>query len=96
MRRSLIEIGMMETTVSRVARMMKPLVELGNLRRLSDDEMRQAARSILDGRTATRVSKNTVESRPQPISSTTAKLTNDSGTGSPSETGLVPLPTDEE
>ena len=96
MRRSLIEIGMMETTVSRVSRMMKPLVELGNLRRLSDDEMRQAARSILDGRTATRVSKNSMESRPQPINSASADSTSDNRSEAPAETGLVPLPTDEE
>ncbi|MEK6258439.1 MAG: hypothetical protein AABP62_07435 [Planctomycetota bacterium] len=88
MRRTLLEISLMETTISRVSRMMKPLVELGNLRHLSDDELRQAARLILDGRTATRVSKNSTESRPQPI--------NTASGGSSSESGLVPLPADEE
>ena len=95
MRRNLVEIGLMETTVSRVSRLMKPLVELGNLRRLSDDELRQAARSILEGRTATRLSKNSMESRPLPVNS----VSNDTvlrPDDAPTETGLVPLPTDEE
>ena len=89
MRRNLLEISLMETTVSRVSRMMKPLVELGNLRHLSEDELRQAARLILDGRTATRVTKNPMDARPQPIN------TASSGSSSSNEL-VVPLPADEE
>jgi len=50
MRRSLIEIGMMETTVAKAIRTLQPLLELGNVRWMSDDEIRNAARNILDER----------------------------------------------
>lgn len=62
MRRDLVEISLMQTTLGKVTRMLQPLTELGNLRRLTDQEMRQVARSILEGRTTTRVSKNAEES----------------------------------
>ena len=52
--------------------------------------------SIIDGRTATRVTKNSLESRPQPINSASADSTSDNRSEAPAETGLVPLPTDEE
>ena len=86
MHRNLIEISMMENTMTKVSRMMKPLVELGNLRRLSDDELRQAARLILDGRTATRISKNSTESRPQSGESVPGQVVE--------KTGVVPTPDD--
>ena len=88
MRRSLLDISLMETTITRVSQMMKPLVELGNLRHLSDEELRQAARLILDGRTATRVTKNAMDSRPQPINTASGEASND-------KSGLVPQPSDE-
>jgi hypothetical protein len=75
MHRNLIEISMMETTLGKVSRMMKPLAELGNLRRMGDDELRNAARLILDGRTATRVSKNSSGSQPQAIRETSGVIT---------------------
>jgi hypothetical protein len=63
-------------------------VELGNIRRLSDDELRHAARNILEGRTATRVTKNSTDRRPAPISGV-------SNEASPEEYGDVPVPTNE-
>ena len=63
MRRSLVEISLMETTFGKVVRMLEPLADLGNLRRLSDDDMRQAVRSILDARQTVRVSRNSNETR---------------------------------
>ena len=56
LRHTLVELATMESTVGRVARVMKPLAQLGNLRRLSEDEARAAARVILDRR-ATRLSQ---------------------------------------
>jgi DNA repair exonuclease SbcCD ATPase subunit len=50
LRRTLLEIAMMETTLGRVARTIEPLTQIGNLRRLGDDEVREAARVILDRR----------------------------------------------
>ena len=49
-RRTMMDIAMMESTLSRVAKVVEPLTQIGNLRRLSDDEMREAARVILDRR----------------------------------------------
>ena len=52
LRRTLLEIAMMETTIGRVARTIEPLTQIGNLRRLGDEEVREAARVILDRRNA--------------------------------------------
>ena len=57
LRRSLMELAMMETTIGRVAAVVEPLTEITSLRRLSDSEMREAARVILSQRN-TRVTQN--------------------------------------
>jgi hypothetical protein len=51
LRKTFVEIAMMESTVGRVAQVMQPLTDIGNLRRLSEGEVREAARAILDRRT---------------------------------------------
>ena len=56
LRRDLMEIAMMETTIGRVAQVIAPLSEISNLRRLSEKEVREAARVILQQR-STRVSR---------------------------------------
>ncbi|HET6425442.1 MAG TPA: hypothetical protein VFG20_17270, partial [Planctomycetaceae bacterium] len=87
MRKSLIEIGLMEKSVAKAVRMLEPLLELGNVRRMSDTELRNAAKVILDNRT-TRVSSNPVDGRPQGAERTDATLP-DNG-----RTGEVPQPRD--
>ena len=57
MRRSLMDFVLMENTVTRAVRMLQPLLELGNLRHLNEDQLRQIARSISDSQ-STRLSKN--------------------------------------
>ncbi|HQX52634.1 MAG TPA: hypothetical protein PLR25_22125, partial [Planctomycetaceae bacterium] len=57
-RRTMMDIAMMESTLGRVAQVIEPLTQIGNLRRLSDDEVREAARVILDRR-VTRFSQAT-------------------------------------
>lgn len=52
MRKSLLDVVLMESTVRRVAGILEPLAELSNLRRLSNSEMREAARTIMDQRTS--------------------------------------------
>lgn len=67
MRRSLIDFVMMENTVTRAVRILQPLLELGNLRHLNEDQLRQIARSISENQ-STRLSKNDSDhgpSRPQ-------------------------------
>ena len=50
LRRTLMDIAMMESTMGRVANVVEPLTQIGNLRRLNEDEVREAARVILDRR----------------------------------------------
>lgn len=57
LRRTLVDVAMMESTLGRVARVLGPLTEIGSLRRLSESEVQEAARIILDRRT-TRLSQN--------------------------------------
>jgi hypothetical protein len=54
-RRWMTEVLVFENTVERAVAAIKPLADLTNLRRLSPVELRQAARSITDGRKAARV-----------------------------------------
>ena len=56
MRQTLTELILLETTVGRVAQVLQPLTQLGNVRRLSDKELREAARVILEQR-STRISQ---------------------------------------
>lgn len=50
MRTDLTQVLLMETTIARVTQVLQPLAQIVNLRRLSDQELRQAARAILDSR----------------------------------------------
>lgn len=50
LRRTLMEIALMESSIVRVAGVIQPLTEIVNLRRLGDDEVREAARVVLDRR----------------------------------------------
>lgn len=50
-RRWMLEFMLLEPTFERVAVVLKPLTELGNIRRLDPAELRQAARVIAKGRT---------------------------------------------
>lgn len=52
MRKSLLDVVLMESTVRKVAGILEPLAELSDLRRLSREDMREAARVIIDQRTA--------------------------------------------
>jgi hypothetical protein len=52
MRKSLLDIVLMESSVRKVAGILQPLAELTNLRRLSSSDMREAARTIMDQRTS--------------------------------------------
>jgi hypothetical protein len=65
MRKSLLDVVLMESTVRKVAGILEPLAELSNLRRLSSSEMREAARLIMDQRTS-RVASRPVESASKP------------------------------
>ena len=72
LRQSLMEIVLLETTITRVTRALEPMTQLGNIRRLNDSELRDAARTILEQR-QTRISQKQdhptaqVESTPGPV-----------------------------
>jgi hypothetical protein len=57
MREDLVQIVLMEGSINRVAKLLEPLSQISNVRRLSEQEMRNAARTILDNRTP-RLSRN--------------------------------------
>jgi hypothetical protein len=63
LRRQLTELVLMESTIARAARTLAPLAELGNMRGLGEQELRDAARVILDRRSsrsnATRLAEGT-------------------------------------
>jgi hypothetical protein len=80
LRRTLVELAMMESTVGRVAQVMAPLTELSSLRRLGESEIREAARVIMDRR-STRLSQTEA-----------AADTDDFPEFDADEADLVPLP----
>ena len=101
MRRELLDVILMESTVAKATRILEPLAQLGNLNRLSDAEVREAARVIMDQRD-TRIGKLPAQFRRihrEPTPSRTTKLIldgepvfseeSDSGTV---EEKLVPTP----
>ena len=46
MRRTLMDFILMENTFVRAVRVLQPLLELGNLRHLNEDQLRQIARAM--------------------------------------------------
>ena len=62
-RRELVDIILMESTVAKATKILEPLADLGNLSRLSDAEVREAARVIMDQRD-TRMGKRSNQYRP--------------------------------
>ncbi|NQV25346.1 MAG: hypothetical protein HQ518_13370 [Rhodopirellula sp.] len=76
MRKSLLDVVLMESTVRKVADILEPLAELSNLRRLSSSEMREAARLIMDQRTS-RVASRPTDSVSKPAKSAPRLKLND-------------------
>jgi hypothetical protein len=65
LREGLMEVVLLETTIGRVAKALAPLAQIANVRRLGDNELRAAARAILDNR-STRLSNNPAPPRELP------------------------------
>ena len=65
MREGLLQIVLMESTLGRVAKALEPLSQIANVRRLSDVELREAARSILENR-STKITSKPETPRPLP------------------------------
>ncbi len=59
LREGLMEVVLLETTIGRVAKALEPLAQIANVRRLGDEELRAAAKAILDNRTTRLSSKPT-------------------------------------
>lgn len=87
LRKSLLEIVLLESTVARTVKAMQPLVQLGNLRRLSDREVREAARTIMNNRRGRLGFNSNGPSGSRP-------LTPNTKTGNNPFRGLVPSPMD--
>lgn len=65
MREGLVEVVLLETTIGRVAKALEPLAQIANVRRLGDEELRAAAKTILDNR-MTRLSSKPLPPRELP------------------------------
>jgi hypothetical protein len=100
MREGLLQMVLMEGTVARVAKALEPLAQIANVRRLSNRELREAARSILESRSTQITSK---PEAPRTLPSSTAGnpfdyAPDDSGAANSesepreSELGTVPPP----
>jgi hypothetical protein len=93
-REELVQIVLMEGTLGRVAKLLEPLAQIANVRRLSERELREAARSILENR-STRISSKPEAPRELPDQATTPfDLSRDSEIAEPgeSEPGQAPPP----
>ena len=71
---------MLEPSVNKVAQVLQPLTDISNLRRLDDNEVRAAARIILDRRNARLSKANVLDNNPRFFGEHS------------SNTDLVPLP----
>jgi hypothetical protein len=69
-REQLMQLVLMEGTLGRVAKLLEPLAQIANVRRLGDRELREAARSILENR-ATRITSKPEAPRQLPHDSVT-------------------------
>ena len=83
-----MEIVLLENTVARAVRMLQPLLELGNLRHLNDDELRQVARSIADLAQRARTKKLL----PDDVQGGTFTITNPGGFGTFHGTPIINQP----
>jgi hypothetical protein len=93
MREGLLQIVLLEGTLGRVAKLLEPLAQIANVRRLSDRELREAARSILENR-STRISSKPEAPRPLPVESTTDPFppAPESATGPSAESEVEQVP----
>lgn len=95
MREGLLQIVLMEGTLAKVAKILEPLSQIANVRRLSDRELREAARSILENR-STRISAKPGAPRHLPneaaIDPFDQPFGNSGSTNEGSEAGPVPPP----
>ena len=92
MRRDLMEITFLESTVNQTLLVLKPLIQLSDLRRMSNTEIREAARVILDRRTAdSRSDKNRT---PEKIAERKIESPKISTEGTSTQEQVVPAPTD--
>jgi transcriptional regulator of met regulon len=64
-RRHLVEIALLESSVGQALRILEPLTQLADLRRLGESEVPDAARLILERRTA-RLSSHDADPQPGP------------------------------
>jgi hypothetical protein len=92
-RHGLMEFVMMENTVARAVHALQPLLELGNLRHLNEEQLQQIARSM-GAQQATRIGKNESERGPAtPASpSVTGQRGQSENLDAPRAGEAVPLP----
>jgi hypothetical protein len=93
MREGLLQIVLMENTLGRVAKLLEPLSQISNVRRLSDQELRAAARSILDSRSTRLSSKPELPQQiPQEAAMDPFSVSENNSNVYEGESGTVPPP----
>lgn len=97
MRRNLMDFVLMENTVAQAVRMLQPILELGNLRHMNEDQLRQIAKSISESE-STRLSKNDSGRRPSRSEGTLgpSQYRHEEPIDSPRGEDSVPWPTEPE
>lgn len=61
MQKSLSDVAQLEPTIAKISRILEPLTNIANVKRLNENELRDAARVILEKRSATRLSQKPAE-----------------------------------
>jgi hypothetical protein len=96
MRRNLMDFIMMENTVAQAVRMLQPILELGNLRHLNEEQLRQIARSISESE-STKVSKNDSGRAPsRPLNLGPSQYNHEERSDAPKIEDSVPWPSEAE
>ncbi len=97
MRRNLMDFIMMENTVAQAVRMLQPILELGNLRHLNEEQLRQIARSISESG-STKLSKNDSDRAPSrpPLNLGPTQYNHDERIEIPKNEDSVPWPSEAE
>jgi hypothetical protein len=90
-RRGLMEFVLMENTIARAIRTLQPLLELGNLRHLDEEQLRHIARSM-SAQQSTQIGKNEAERVPASKDSRNASPNRGENSDAPRNGDMVPWP----
>lgn len=94
MKQALSEVAQLEPTILKISRILEPLSNITNVRRLNESELRDAARVILEKRSATRLSQKPADQKVYAEERDPFQQAEERAASTKSS-GAVPLPTPE-